>query len=198
MTREACAYSRPQSNPSLSRYGGLWLVVFAAAATWIFAEGAAALTIGDKPTVVNLEGEAGGLITGGAWSSDAIKGKVWTLFYVDPDEKDANPDLEKALKAASFPKQAYGSIAVINMDATWLPNSVLESSLEAKQKDYPDTIYVKDMNKALVKAWQLKDDAYVVVVFDKDGKPTFVKDGSFTKADTEACIDAIKKALGGA
>jgi YtfJ family uncharacterized protein len=120
---------------------------------------------------------------------------VWTLFYVDPDEKDVNEAMEAALKAAKLPKDKYGSIAVINMDATWLPNAALASSLESKQEKYPDVTYVKDYDKVLVKQWKLKDDAYVVVVFDKQGKVLWSKDGAFSKDDTNKLLEVIKAHL---
>lgn len=155
----------------------------------------ATVAAGSKPAPIELKGELGGRTDGKPWSSDMIQGKVWTLFYVDPDEKDANEAMEAALKAANLPKDKYGSIAVINMDATWLPNAALASSLESKQEKYPDVTYVKDYDKVLVKQWKLKDDAYVVVVFDKQGKVLWSKDGTFSKDDTNKLLEVIKSHL---
>ena len=170
----------------------------AVAFSFITAHGITALAspaVGDKPKTVALSGDLGGRVDGSAWSSDSIKGKVYAFFYVDPDEKGANEDMEVALKAENFPKEKYGSIAIINMDATWLPNAAIASSLESKQKDYPDTIYVKDLKKTLVKEWKLIDDQYDVLVFDKQGKVVYAKDGKLAKTDIEAMIAAIKKNL---
>jgi predicted transcriptional regulator len=164
-------------------------------ATLLVALAAAALSPGQKPKSVKLAGDDGGRTDGAAWTSDSIKDKVWAVFYVDPDEKDSNEALEAALKAQDFPKEKYGSMAVINMAATWLPNAAIASSLKSKQADYPDTVYVKDLNKVLVKEWGLKDDAYDVLVFDRSGKVVYAKDGVFTKQDTTAMIDAIKAAI---
>jgi predicted transcriptional regulator len=156
---------------------------------------AAALLPGQKPKTVVLKGEDGGLVDGTPWTSDLIKDKVWAVFYVDPDEKDANEALEAALKAENFPKDKYASMAIINMEATWLPNAAIASSLKSKQADFPDTMYVKDMKKALVHAWGLKDDAYDALVFDRTGRLVFAKDGAFTKPDTAAMIAAIRAAI---
>ncbi len=164
-------------------------------ATLLVALAAAALVPGQKPKTVVLKGDDGGKVDGTPWSSDSIKDKVWAFFYVDPDEKSANEAMEAALKEQSFPKDKYSSMAVINMAATWLPNAAIASSLKSKQEDYPDTVYVKDLNKVLVKEWGLKDDSYDALVFDRTGKVVFAKDGAFSKADTQAMIDAIKKAL---
>lgn len=156
---------------------------------------AAALVPGQKPSTIVLKGDDGGKVDGTPWSSDSLKGKVYSVFYVDPDEKGANEAMEVALKAQNFPKDTYGSVAVINMEATWLPNAAIASSLKAKQEEYPDTIYVKDLTKTLVKTWGLKDDAYDTLVFDKSGNVVFSKDGTLSKADTQAMIATIKAAL---
>lgn len=156
---------------------------------------ASALAVGQKPKSVTLKGDNGGRVDGTSWTSDSLNGKVSALFYVDPDEKDANEALELALKDAAFPKDKYQSVAVINMEATWLPNAAIASSLKAKQEQYPDAIYVKDMSKVLVKEWGMKDDAYDVLVFDKEGKILFSKEGAFSKQDIAAMIETIKKAL---
>lgn len=174
--------------------------LFAIASTAIFlsffpAWAQAAIKIGEIPSTIELKGEAGGRVDGQGWSSSMIKGKVWTVFYVDPDEKGANEELEATLKAAEFPRDQYGSIAVINMDASWLPNAAIAASLADKQEKYPEVVYVKDLNKTLVKNWRLKDDAYVVLVFSKDGKLVYSKDGKFNKADTAALVETIKKQI---
>lgn len=151
--------------------------------------------VGEKPPTVKIGGENGGLISGKEWSSDTLKGRIWAVFYVDPDEKDANEALETALADQKFPKEKYASTAIINMDATWLPNAAIASSLESKQEKYPDTVYVKDLKRVLVKEWKMTDDSYDVLVFDKQGKILFAKDGKFAKADIDALIDTIKKNL---
>lgn len=153
------------------------------------ASAAPALTVGEKAPTVELSGDKGGRVDGSSWSSSMIKDKVYFLFYVDPDEKDANEALENALAAEKFPEDKQASIAVINLDATWLPNAAISSSLESKQKKYPKVTYVKDLKKQLVSQWKLKDDAYVTVVFDKDGKVLYQKDGTLSKGDIKKMID---------
>lgn len=154
----------------------------------LFAE----LPVGKKPPVINLSGDLGARVDGTPWSSSEIKGKVFTMFYVDPDEKDLNDHVSKRLKKENFPKDKVGSIAVINMDASWAPNFAIESSLEDKQKEYPTTIYVKDFEKVLVKKWKLKDDSSDILAFDKTGKVIFSKDGKLSEADIERLLQAIR------
>lgn len=155
----------------------------------------AAPAVGNLPPVVILSGDNGGRTDGTAWSSESIKDKVWTLFYVDPDKKDINEKLEAAVKEQKFPRDKYGSIAIINMDATWLPNGIIASSIKSKQEKYPDTVYVKDLTKHLVKQWRLADDDYDVLIFDREGKLQFNKTGAFSDADIEKMITMIKSLL---
>lgn len=156
---------------------------------------AATPKVGDKLPVLKLAGEAGGRVDGSEWSSELISGKVWALFYVDPDEKGLNVKMEEALKAADFPASQYGSTAVINMDASWLPNAAIASALADKQKEFPQVVYAKDMKKALVKQWGLKDDDYGVLVFDKTGTLLYIKEGLLLAEDIRQLVATIKKAI---
>lgn len=157
---------------------------------------ALAVTTGEVPPVLELSGETGGRVDGTPWSSTEIRGKIFTLMYVDPDDKELNVHVEQALKAKDYPKDRYGSIAVINMEATWKPNAIINSILKKKQKEFPDTIYVRDMDFYLATAWALKKKgSYAVLTFDTDGKLLFVKDGKLNEADLANLIQIIDQAL---
>jgi predicted transcriptional regulator len=155
----------------------------------------AQLQNGSLPPDVEISGEQGSKIDGSDWLSSTIKGKVYSLFYVDPDEKGANEALETALKKEDFDKAKYGSIAVINLSATWKPNVIIEKILAGKQREYPDTIYVKDKGSVLVKKWNLPDNAYVVLLFDRTGKLLFNKAGKLSEKDIADYIAAIRANL---
>ncbi|WP_434636407.1 YtfJ family protein [Sulfurimonas sp. NW7] len=153
-----------------------------------------ALTIGEAPKNVTIEGEKGGLVTGGAWNSNMLKNKVFVMFYVDPDEKDVNEDFSQALKKKHYrEKGAFGSIAIVNMAATWKPNFAIEAILKGKQKEFPKTIYVKDKDKTLVKEWKIADDASNIVIFSKDGKVLFYKSGKMSADDTQKAFQIIEE-----
>ncbi len=154
-----------------------------------------ATTMAIRPETVEISGDNGGRLDGKAWSSNELKGKVHVLFYVDPDEKDLNNHASEALANEKFDRKKYGSVAVINMDATWLPNSILEGALEDKQKKYPDTLYVKDLEKVLVKKWDgiVKDDDSNIIVFDKGGNIIFKINGKASEKQVQEMIGLIKK-----
>lgn len=149
----------------------------------------------EKLKATEISGDKGGRLDGKAWSSEELTGKVHVLFYVDPDEKDTNEHVGQALKKENFSREVYQSWAIINMAATWLPNFALESALEKKQKMYPDTVYVKDFSKTLVKEWDLKDDASNVVLFNKNGEVLFKFHGKATDEQIAKLLELVKANL---
>lgn len=153
----------------------------------------AELQVGKVPSLITLSGDNGGRVTGEKWSSDEIKDKIYCLMYVDPDEKDINIHVEQALKKENFPKDKFGSIAMINMGASWKPNFVIQSVLEGKQEEFPKTIYVKDINETLVEKWNLKSDSYDIVLFNKKGEVLMSKDGKFSEKDLDKLLKLIKE-----
>ena len=151
------------------------------------------VTIGEKPEPVTISGDKGGYVKDGSpWSSDMIEGKVYVLFYVDPDEKDKNERVAEALKARHFDRGKYGSIAIVNMAATWKPNLIIQKILESKQKKYKDTIYVMDKSKVLVEKWGIADDESNILLFDKDGRLLFYKAGRLSDEDIAKLIHLIE------
>ncbi len=151
--------------------------------------------IGQMVPKVELSGDAGGRLDGTPWSSSELKGKVHVFFYADPDEKDLNNHVGEALRAEKFDRSKYASIAVVNMAATWLPNFAIEGALEDKQKEFPNTLYLKDMDKHFVNKWGIADDTSDVLAFAPDGKLIFHVDGKLSDADVKKLIQVIKKNL---
>jgi predicted transcriptional regulator len=158
---------------------------------------AAPVTVNNTPTTINLEGSTGGKISGEAWSSEEIQktGKIVSLFYLDPEEKKLNEPVEQAYDKENFPPDKHGSIAVINMAAAWYPNSLIDGQLKKKQEKYPRTVYVKDIKKALVQEWGLMDNSVNVVIFDRSGKPLFVKKGPMNPEEIAAMMKIIRSNL---
>ena len=99
-----------------------------------------AIEVGAVPKAVTIDDENGGKVDGSAWNSSMLKGKIYTVFYVDPDKRDLNNPLADAIKAKQFDRSKVNSVAIINLAATWLPNVFIESKLTEKQKKFPPTI----------------------------------------------------------
>ena len=152
----------------------------------------AELPIGEIPPKVVLKDNFGGRLDGTQWSSEGlVSGKIIVLFYVDPDESELNNHVSDALKAENYPKEKYGSIGMANMAATWLPNFAINMKLKSKQEQYKSTVYVKDLEKTLVKKWGLSDDNSDVVVFGKDGSVLYSVDGKFTDPQVKEIITVV-------
>lgn len=150
---------------------------------------------GKQLSDVTLSGKSGGRVDGTPWHSDEISGKVYTLMYVDPDESETNEHVERALKKEKFPRDRYGSIAVVNTGATWKPDSMIRMVLKGKQKDYPDSVYVMDRDKVLVKKWKLADDNYHVLTFDASGRLIYQKAGKLSDTDIRELVQVIRANL---
>ncbi len=156
---------------------------------------AMALMLGQTPPKVVLEGKNGGKVDGTPWRSEMLYGKVYVLFYVDPDERNTNEAFSEALKARNFPHDKYTSVAIVNMAATWMPDFAIEAKLKAKQKKYPHAIYVRDRKKVLVKKWRLKDDSSDILVFDKEGRLIFEHSGKLNKEQIDKVLTLIESQL---
>ncbi len=155
-----------------------------------------ALTIGQTPKSVTIEGDNGGLVKDStAWNSNTLKDKVLVMFYVDPDEKDTNNAFSSALKEKKFDRANYGSVAIINMAATWKPNFAIASALESKQEEFPDTLYVKDLKSVLVNEWALEDDASNILIFSKNGELLFYQSGALNDSDIKGALKIIENNL---
>lgn len=157
--------------------------------------GLCAVEVGKVPSPVTIEGKEGGKLDGSAWHSSMLKGKIYTVFYVDPDERELNTPLADALKARKFDRKKVNSVAIINLAATWIPNAILETLLKKKQKKFPDTLYVKDKKKVLVNKWHLADDNSDILIFDQKGKLIYKKFGQLSESEIKDVIKMIEKHL---
>ncbi len=153
------------------------------------------LTVGTVPPTVELSGKYGEVVNDGKFSTKTLRGKVYLVLYVDPDVRKLNDHFIEELKKQKFDKTKFGSVVIINMSATWLPNFVLNKILKKKQEEFPDTIYVKDYKKVFVKKWGLKDNDYNVLLFNKAGELLFYKSGKLNQQDIQKVIELIKKNL---
>ena len=154
-----------------------------------------ALNLGEIPKEVTLSGEDGGRVDGTEWNSNMLRDKLYVLFYVDPDKKDDNEAFIDALHEKNYDKEKYGSVAIINLKATWLPNFAIEKKLKTKQEEFPHTIYAKDKTKYLVKEWNLADDASNILIFDKEGKLIYQHNGLMEKDEMQSVFELIEKNL---
>lgn len=153
----------------------------------------ATLPLGSKPQEIVLDGDSGGKVNkGGAWKSSDLVGKVHVLFYVDPNQKDLNKEASEAIKKEGFASEKMTSVAIINMEASRIPNFLLSYKIKKSQEEYPRTIYVEDKTRLLVQKWGLQDKSSDIVVFDKEGKVVFSVDGKLDSDQIVKLISIIK------
>lgn len=154
-----------------------------------------AIEVGEVPVGVEISGQDGGNLDGTAWHSSMLKDKVYVLFYVDPDEKDLNDAFASALKSRKLDKSKARTIAIVNLQASWLPDMLIESKLKEKQKRFPNAMYVKDKKRVLIKKWDLADDNSDILIFDKEGKLVYKKFGKMSEKDINKAIVIIENHL---
>ena len=151
------------------------------------------LKIGQTPPLLLLEGKAGGRVDGSAWSSAELTGKVHVLMYVDPDKVKVNSHVEEALASEQFDPQNFATIGAINMAASWKPDFAIDMILKDKQEKYPNTVYVRDKNRAFVSQWGLVDQGYHVLGVSGDGKIIFSAATKLTADQIKELIELIRK-----
>lgn len=151
------------------------------------------LSVGSKLPSLSLEGNSGGKTDSTPWSTSELTGKAWSLFYVDPDEKDMNKEAQEAIKAKKFPIEKLRSAAIINMAATAIPNFILSNRIAKSQSEYPTTVYVKDLNKAIVKNWDLADNSSNLIILGSDGLVKYVYKGKLPADEISKMLSIIEK-----
>jgi predicted transcriptional regulator len=104
-----------------------------------------------------------------------------------------NKEAQEAIKAKKFPLEKLRSIAIVNMAATAIPNFILSNRIAKSQSEYPTTVYVKDLNKALVKSWDLADNSSNLVIIGADGLVKYVYKGKLPSEEISKMLSVIEK-----
>jgi len=145
-----------------------------------------AVEIGKVPPKVTLSvGDSGK-----SWSSQSLRRGKHLVIYMDPDErKNVEPLLQKIQHLKT---KRFTTVAIVNLAATWMPNSVLISKLKEKQKSMKKTIYLFDKQKTLVKKWGLKDDNTIVMVLGPKGKLKLKKTGKLSGSDVREILKKLQ------
>ena len=151
------------------------------------------IELGSQPPSIVLEDKEGGFVADGEpWSSSMIQKKVYAVVYLDPDSRHKNRILQAKLKSAEFNLNHFGSIVVINLAATWLPNAILKPMIKKEQKDKPYAHFVFDAKKKLVQIWGLKDKDYNFLLFDSGGKCLYISYGEISLPECKKVIQLIR------
>lgn len=145
----------------------------------------------DSLSKISIEGARGGYFNEKAWHSTMIEDKTTLLMYVDPDEKNKGDEFKSTIEA--FEKDLdfnhFQILVILNLKATWKPNTLIKTLLEDMSKKYPKRIYILDKDSVLVKEWKLRDNEYNTLVIDKSSKVLYshsgkLKEGEISQIDT--------------
>ena len=154
-----------------------------------------AVNVGEVLPPVVLDKDNGGDSKDNAWHSKNLQGKVHVLLYMDPDEREGVKSFTDTLNSKKYAKSKYSTVTIVNLAATWMPDSILQSKLSKKQKELQNTEFVFDKTKYFVKKWQMKDDASNVLVLDKDMKVLYQKSGTLSNKDEKKILAIVEKQI---
>jgi len=130
-----------------------------------------------------------------AWIPD-VGGKVLTIFYTDPDEKEQNEPFRDLLKSQNLDRNKYRGIGVVNMKDTWKPNVFIRRAVRQKMAKF-NSLILTDPDHRLKKAWDLGDcnDKDVVIIIGRDRKVYFTKNGKLTPDEMKRGLQLIRELM---
>lgn len=159
----------------------------------------AALAVKSIPLPIVLEGEKGGRLDGSAWKSSELTGKVFMLVYSTPAASEQNTQATQAVKQlideGKISREKFASVAVVNMQSSFWPDFLIEKTLARKQKEYPATLYIRDLKKELVNVWGLVDNSNNIVVFDRQGQVILNFNGELNSDQIHQLIKSLHSAV---
>ena len=163
----------------------LFILVFAAAPA-----GAAELKVGDKAPDFTLKDSTGKDYT---METPPYKGKVISVFYVDPDEKDLNLHVEDALLTdpGLEREKTYKGLGIADLKSTILPNFIIKAIVKGKQKK-TGAIVLLDYDWKVLSLWGMAKDSSTVVVLDKERICRYIYRGKIPAEDVPKIIQIIK------
>lgn len=152
---------------------------------------AAELKVGEQAIDFKLKDSLGKEYT---LNSPEFMGKVLSIFYVSPAEKDMNAHVEDVLlrDAGLDRNKRYRGLGISNNKASNLPNFVINRIIKSKQEKTGAIILVDD-NYTILNLWGLKNHSSNIVVLDKERICRYIYKGKLPPAEVEKLINIIKE-----
>jgi len=152
---------------------------------------AAELKVGDKAPDFKLKDSTGKEYS---LASADFEGKVISIFYVDPDEKDMNVHVEDALlKDPGLDRNTrYKGLGITNMKATALPNFLIKGIVKSKQEK-TGAIILLDYDYTILNLWGLHNDSSNLVILDKERICRYIYKGKLPPEEVAKMIGIIKE-----
>ncbi len=127
-------------------------------------------------------------------NSPEFQGKVLSIFYVSPAEKDMNSHVEDALlKDRGLDRnKRYRGLGISNNKASNWPNFMINRIIKSKQEKTGAIILV-DENYSILNLWGLRNHSSNVVVLDKERICRYIYKGKLPPEEVVKLIKIIKE-----
>ena len=123
---------------------------------------------------------------------EAVKGRIAVLFYVNPSKRNLNNEASEAIKKENFDIKHFASLAIIDKKSSWLPKYLIMSSLKKKQKKYPRTIYLMDVDRNMHEILDFEPRGNDVFIFDSKGNEIYRHLGKLDAEDILELVSTLK------
>jgi predicted transcriptional regulator len=152
---------------------------------------AAELKVGEKAPNFSLKDSLGKVFT---LDSSELQGKVLSVYYVNPDEKDLNNHMEEALREDPGLEHntRYKGLGISNLKASKMPSFLIKSAIKSKQEKTGATILL-DYEHTISDLWGLKKDTSSIVILDKERICRYVYTGKLPPVEVEKVLKVIKE-----
>jgi uncharacterized protein len=152
---------------------------------------AAELKVGEKAPNFSLKDSLGKVFT---LDSSELHGKVLSVYYIDPDEKDLNNHMEEALRTGPGLERdtRYKGLSITNFKASRMPSFHIKSYIKSKQEK-TGALILLDYDYTIVNLWGLNKDTSSVVILDKERICRYIYTGKLPPAEVEKVLNVIKE-----
>lgn len=143
------------------------------------------------PAVI-LKDDLGSCINGEPWNSSELKRINNLILYVAPNQQsDIEPLLSK-IDEQKYSEKLFSTTLILNTQATWIPNSIIEKKVKNKAKDDSLKIYVLDKDEVVLKKWELSNDNPNVILTDERGEVTYLYKDELTEKVINELLNQIE------
>ncbi len=145
-----------------------------------------------------LEDKNGGMVLdNSAWNAHIFKGKTTLLMYVDPDEQPKGEIFKSTIVdlSANYPEDQFQIVVILNLDATWKPNALIQKLVKGKIEEFPRRSFVLDKKSILVNTWNLPTDEYNVLLLNHNAEVIVHHAGKWDTKQIEEFKTAATKQL---
>jgi YtfJ family uncharacterized protein len=149
----------------------------------------------ENPGELTLEGDE---ISHRPWSLQGVLGRPAYLQHmaarVGLDE--TYKPLSDEIEAREYAPEDYYAVAIVNRaDAAFGTGFIVNSTLKANKRRYPDANIVVDAEGKMLERWGLQPKNAAVLILDSDGTVLFFKEGELTPQEQARALELLEEAI---